>query len=546
MSTRRTGTTRGNLLASSALTVCGVLSLLTSGAVPPAAAQSAPVSRPAVTWEACPEIVGIPGAQCGRTDAPKRAEDPTGERISVGFVRLPATGARRGTIFYNPGGPGGSAYAYVGSALQWPEAVRAHYDIVGIQPRGMTGSTPLPCVEQLTADSAADDATQASTTLTEADVEAFLQPGKAMRAECGWDDVSTLTTANLASDWEAVRRSLGLNTVNAAGMSYGTILASTYATLYPQHTDKVILDSGIDPHAMWTTAFLAQPPVYLDNLNRFFRWVADNDATYHLGTTPLQVYNAWARRIADETGTPPSMAPPAAEGEEIPAGVPPQLFNAYLRASTSWSNLIHREGSQANSLTLILTRMAVPSTSSWPFVASLVSGQIADFNPEKVEEMLSTDESLVDMAAVGVLMQCNENQVPPKPELIGPFAWETLITQNVFWMGAYALGSGLQCAGAPPVARVPELSGANLQVRPLEIQGTHDPQTPFHLWGGLAQAMNSQVIVVEGWDHGYFAVGNANIDAAVAHYLDTGEVPDTAMEVPLPAPRVVTTLREAL
>ena len=509
---------------------------------PTATAQQVPAA-PAVTWEECPDVVVAAGARCGRTDAPLHHDAPAGEKISVGFVRLPATESRRGTIFYNPGGPGGSSYAYVGAALQWPESIRAHYDIVGVQPRGMTGSTPLVCTQELAAGADDDNATQE---FTQSDIEELLQPGKAMREDCGWDYATTLTTRNLASDWETVRQGLGLEKISVAGMSYGTILASTYATEYPDHTDRVILDSGIDPHAMWTTAFTAQPPVYLANLNRFFQWVADNDATYHMGTTPLQVYRGWTMKIAAEAGAPPSIAPPPAQGEDIPVGIPNELFDAYVKADATWSNLTSIHGSQANSLTLILTRMILPSSTAWPFLASLISNQVADFDPVKMEEILSTNDSFMDMAVVGVIMQCNENQVPADPRLLGPFAWEALITQNVFWMGALALGSGFQCAGAPPVAQVPELTGAALTVRPLQIQGTHDPQTPYHLWGGMAQSMNSQVLTVDGWDHGYFAVGNAEVDAVVAHYLATGQLSQSTLQLPLPPARIVSSLDDAL
>ena len=77
--------------------------------VPPADAA------PAITWETCPAQVTDPSAQCGRIDVPMYHSDPTGETISVGFVRVPAaSGTAHGTLFGNPGGPGGDAYSYFG------------------------------------------------------------------------------------------------------------------------------------------------------------------------------------------------------------------------------------------------------------------------------------------------------------------------------------------------------------------------------------------------------------------------------------------------
>ena len=58
--------------------------------------------------------------------------------------------------------------------------------------------------------------------------------------------------------------------------------------------------------------------------------------------------------------------------------------------------------------------------------------------------------------------------------------------------------------------------------RPLQLQGTHDPQTPYPNHGPLAEAMGSHVITVDGPGHGQFGMGNDVVDAAVLEYLRTG------------------------
>ena len=75
-------------------------------------AQAEPVKRPAITQEDCPEYVNKPGTSCGRMDVPMDYSNPDGKKISVGFIKAAATKPekRRGVLFINPGGPGGSVY----------------------------------------------------------------------------------------------------------------------------------------------------------------------------------------------------------------------------------------------------------------------------------------------------------------------------------------------------------------------------------------------------------------------------------------------------
>src|SRR5699024_8706807 len=122
-----------------------------SGLAPTAPAATAAPAQP-LTWEACPGQVTDPTAECGRLHVPMPHSDPAGPTISVGFVRVPAaSGAARGTLFGNPGGPGGDAYSYFGNpeALSWPAGIVDEWDRVAVQPRGLPGSTPVDCNDEL-------------------------------------------------------------------------------------------------------------------------------------------------------------------------------------------------------------------------------------------------------------------------------------------------------------------------------------------------------------------------------------------------------------
>ncbi|MDQ3627490.1 MAG: hypothetical protein M3419_01470 [Actinomycetota bacterium] len=74
---------------------------------------------------------------------------PGGVKTTLALAKRPASGRpnrRIGTLFVNPGGPGGASRDFVlaAAALLGPQ-VRARFDIVGIDPRGIGGSTPVRC-----------------------------------------------------------------------------------------------------------------------------------------------------------------------------------------------------------------------------------------------------------------------------------------------------------------------------------------------------------------------------------------------------------------
>ena len=76
---------------------------------------------------------------------------PRGAKISLALARLPATDpARRiGSLFLNPGGPGASGVDFLlgaGPSL-YTDEVRARFDLIGFDPRGIIGSTPLRCFD---------------------------------------------------------------------------------------------------------------------------------------------------------------------------------------------------------------------------------------------------------------------------------------------------------------------------------------------------------------------------------------------------------------
>ena len=58
---------------------------------------------------------------------------------------------------------------------------------------------------------------------------------------------SLYTTRDSVEDMEAVRQKIGDDKITIYGVSYGTKVAVAYAQKYPQHVDRLILDSVVEP-----------------------------------------------------------------------------------------------------------------------------------------------------------------------------------------------------------------------------------------------------------------------------------------------------------
>jgi pimeloyl-ACP methyl ester carboxylesterase len=76
---------------------------------------------------------------------------PRGTKITVGFVRLPASDRahRVGSLIINPGGPGGQGSQFVGLEAAgrhlWHPALHRRFDLIGMDPRGLGLSTQVRC-----------------------------------------------------------------------------------------------------------------------------------------------------------------------------------------------------------------------------------------------------------------------------------------------------------------------------------------------------------------------------------------------------------------
>lgn len=222
--------------------------------------QAAPAQRPApvadqvdapvpeLTWRKCwgGEF------QCARADVPLDYDDPTGPTTTISLLKAPARKPDRkiGSLFVNPGGPGGGAAEF---AAFFPQLVRPavanRFDIIGIDPRGVT----KPYMKCVTNEDEPETSFQTPANRRQA-ARIFAWDDWARGAcETGYSPITAhMTTADTARDMDLIRQSLGEEKLTYYGVSYGTYLGATYAAMFPDRVRAMIVDGVLDPVA-WAT-----------------------------------------------------------------------------------------------------------------------------------------------------------------------------------------------------------------------------------------------------------------------------------------------------
>ena len=104
---------------------------------------------PSVEWRPCKQFQ-YRGQQCAEVTLPLDYDEPEGAQITVSVLKIPARNPeqRIGSLFVNPGGPGGSGKSLAAGARSTlsPE-ILDRFDIIGMDPRGIGDSSPLECYE---------------------------------------------------------------------------------------------------------------------------------------------------------------------------------------------------------------------------------------------------------------------------------------------------------------------------------------------------------------------------------------------------------------
>ena len=264
------------------LTVVGALTaalVLAAGAgataAPPGVASGGAAAhgagRPsAVSWTPCPDK---PSFDCATVTVPVDWADLLGPTVDLALARSRATDpARRiGSLVVNPGGPGSSGVDFVMREPPFFSAdVRARFDIVGFDPRGIKRSRQVRCDAGLIKDQ-----------------EALLYPrdpgefatlrkvNEALGESCEKHSgalVEHMDTASVVRDLEQIRTALDEGDLTFVGGSYGTLIGQQYAEQFPGNIRAMTLDANID-HSLDVWSYEATSAVAIEEaFGQFADW----------------------------------------------------------------------------------------------------------------------------------------------------------------------------------------------------------------------------------------------------------------------------------
>jgi pimeloyl-ACP methyl ester carboxylesterase len=471
-----------------------------SASAAPAGASIAPALQrfysQRVSWSDCEG-----GFRCAHVKVPLDYTNPGGKQIEIAAVRLPAgkPSRRIGSLFVNPGGPGGSGISYARSAESViPKTVRDRFDIVGFDPRGVGESAPIHCFTgpQLDAwldvDPSPDNA---------AELGKLVDSAKGFANACQAKSAGLLpfvSTRDAARDMDILRAVVGDEKLTYLGKSYGTYMGALYADLFPGNVRALILDGAVDPaldgqalgrsQARGFEGALVSFLAYCDKASSCaFAKVADphkrvDDLLARIEEKPLATGDGDGRRLGPneafigiaaglynkEFGW-PALAIGLARADNGDGSILLRLFDSYAEreAGGKYSNEI-----EANMAINCIDRPSPRDVSAYQADAKVFASDSPTFGAS---------------LAYGAL-PCAFWTVPP----VGPVA-------------------PLPARGAAPI---------------LVIGNTRDPATPLEMAKGLSQELESgRLLTYDGDGHTAYGDGVSCVDNAGNDYLIELKVP---------------------
>jgi len=457
-------------------------------------------------WSACASEA-LAGFECATLVVPRDYADPSVGVFELAVARHRSTGTpeqRIGSLFFNPGGPGGSGLATLPQGWEaLPPEVKDSFDLVTWDPRGVGESAPQVTCRQgrmtmpLTGSVDWAAAYDQMRTTTERAHTACLEDNADVLAYVG--------TNNVVRDLDALRQAVGDQQLTYWGMSYGTRIGYTYALMFPDNVRRLLLDGPVNPNGT-LREFAATYAVSADSaLGMFF-----------------QLYPQ-ARERFDRSHAQLEVAPmPLPSGAVFSRWTLLQYMEQVARAEGSWPGMDNLLG----------------------IVDRAVSGAGADAEAAKaqLDEILkATPVSNVIMGAPAVVSAIDCIDYPDRPSAATQDATGRLLRRQA------PIGAGLnyitlasQCSGmdvAPdpvPTSFVPA-DGSRILIS----ASTRDAATPYAWAVSMARAFpGTRMLTYVGGQHVNYAVlGSTCVNDTVATFLIDGALPATDVACPNVGPQ---------
>ncbi|MEO9010288.1 MAG: alpha/beta hydrolase [Nakamurella sp.] len=453
-----------------------------------------------------------PKIQCARLTVPLDYAHPDGTTITIAVVRQEATGARIGSVVFNPGGPGASGVSVVASLAQYgidPD-LAARFDFIGFDPRGVGSSEPrIACQSDKSQDKGrAENWPGFMVSSTPAEVDAANNVSKEFVADCvktisgeGVDGKAFLAqvgTTNVAKDLDVLRAALGDSKLTYVGWSYGTSIGTQYAEQFPTKVRAMILDGAVDPAVDTATDSLQQTTAFQKAFDKFAAWCAPRQGC------------PWSN-AADAVKRFQSFAQPLMK---TPLALSDGRVLSFLDAVIGVANALY-------------------SDTSWPALQQAVS-DLASGHGEALmalaDEYNGRDSSghYSGMLEAFTAIRCMDS------DRITDAATTTELNRKLIKAAPFqdngqpAAAVFDTCAFWPvPPTLLPHTPHPTGLTPVLVVSTTGDPATPYQSGVDLAKDLKGRLLTVEGTRHtGYMLSGLQCVDTIGDKYLITLTLPD--------------------
>ena len=457
--------------------------------------------------------------QCGTVTVPLDYDHPDGQTITIALKKLPASdgNAEHGSLFFNPGGPGASGVEAMTSAPRVSEELRAAYDIIGFDPRGVGQSTPITCwtndeIKQHLANPS-DDAgpTDPLKGVMYKNVAAQekIDRGTANAARCAQHSqvpelLDHVGTRDVARDLDILRATNSNTKLNYLGVSYGTRIGAIYADLFPGHVGRVVLDSAVDPSKREIDSITETVAFKEGVLRQYVEHCQAQDGCPLTGSTDEAV--AQLAAFVDGLDKNPLTAPDS--DATINTQDATAIIQQHAVAQPNWD---------------ALTAMLTPAMTNHDGTLMVKAKQnSSDLSPETtVEEVVSQANEQIMLAAV----ICNDNS--DTDSTASDWDAQTAAEKKTYpFFGGTSSAMDAYCQGWGHRGKTPPQETRAKGSDPILVVGIKgDIQTLYSWAQSLAgQLDNGHLLTVEGYGHGAFGT-NSCASTAITGFLVNGTMP---------------------
>lgn len=461
-----------------------------------------------VNWNSCGTDLF-----CGQVVVPMDWNQPAGATIKLAVVNHRASVASPlGTVIFNPGGPGASGYDFVRNSLSaiGTKTLRANYNVLGFDPRGVQNSVPaVSCYvkNHTTASPKMDQFLYGDTGYplgSAKDLAATKKSLKAFALACKQNTgnlLAHLDTVSTAKDLDVLRAISGDAKLNYLGYSYGTFIGVNYAALFPTKVGRMVLDGAVDPT-------VSDENQSLNQLKGFDLALSDYLADCLAGSNcPFSGSVATARdrisRFLKVLETNP--LPTTDHGRKLTVAMATAGIDMALYSKNYWQYLTQGFVAAFKGDGTTLQRLA-----------DYYNDRNSDgtYNSNEMEAFIATS--------------CMDSRQSSDQKAMAAANKRVLAASSV--MGRYWQYGGLACAYWPyPVAKALPSYAAKGSPTILVVGTTGDPATPYGQAVSLAHKVlaNGFLITYKGEGHTAYGQGHSCVDDSVDNFFTAGNLPAT-------------------